>query len=124
MSTVTRNRRRQTRHSVRSEEPASVEFEAAGGSAGPRRFTIVNLSPSGVSFALDPELSRLEAGTSIPQVTLRIGECAVHGELLVMHVTPGADSRYVCGSLFYPATDTDLVKLRSVIAGLEVAGTD
>ena len=28
------------------------------------------------------------------------------------------------GALFYPATDTDLVMLKSVIAGMEVAGTD
>jgi hypothetical protein len=41
-----------------------------------------------------------------------------------MHVTADPDSRYVCGALFYPSTDTDLVKLKGVIAGMEAAGTD
>ena len=79
-----------------------------------------------MSFAVSPDdrIPGLEEGTTIHGIELRVAECSMQGDMLVMHVTTGAESRYVCGALFYPATDTDLIKFKSLIAGLEVAGTD
>ena len=52
---------------------------------------------------------------------MRLSTCEIAGDILVIHVT---DERGICGALFYPATDTDLLKLRSAVAALEVAGGD
>ena len=35
---------------------------------------------------------------------------------MIMHVTP---ERSACGALLFPMTDHDLVKLKSIIAGIE-----
>jgi len=123
MSTMTKNRRRQRRYQVAKETMARVEFECRGRCF---RSEVTNLSASGLSFSLDPaeDLTGLEEGESFPEAVVRVGDCAMRGELLLMHMTQDGGSRYVCGALFYPATDTDLVKLKSVIAGMEVAGTD
>jgi hypothetical protein len=123
MSTMAKNRRRQRRYQVGSETMARVEFECHGRFV---RCEVTNLSASGLSFKLDPDEDRtgLDEGESFHEAVVRVGDCAMRGELLLMHMTQGPGSRYVCGALFYPATDTDLVKLKSVIAGMEIAGTD
>jgi hypothetical protein len=126
MSTMVKNRRRQRRHPVSADHVARVEFDYPGPNGKTYRVPVVNLSVSGLSFMLesDDELGRPEEGARLPDAVIRLGDCKLRGELLVMHVTGDPGSGYVCGALFYPATDTDLVKLKSVIAGMEVAGTD
>ena len=126
MSTTTKNRRRQRRHAVSTENLARVEFHYPAPSGKKYVVSLVDVSASGLSFALEEheELRRMEEGTSLPGAVVRVGDCRIHGELLAMHVTADPGSGYVCGALFYPATDTDLVMLKSVIAGMEVAGTD
>jgi len=126
MATTIKNRRKQTRHTIAANVAARVEFDYPTPNGKPYALPVVNVSASGLSFVLDETdlLGALEEGTSLPRSVVRLGQCRIRGELLVMHVTPGSDSRYVCGALFYPATDTDLVMLKSVVAGMEVAGTD
>jgi hypothetical protein len=126
MPTITKNRRRHARHEVSPDITASVEFDYPRPNGRSYRLRIVNISPSGLSFSMKKEdgLTTLDEGASLPDTVVHLGDCRIRGELLVMHVTPDADSRYLCGALFYPATDTELVKLKSVIAGMEVAGTD
>ena len=123
MSTTAKNRRGHTRHPIPPDAEASVEFESGGRS---HRLKVLNLSASGLSFAFAAaaELHGLEEGEGLGEAVVRVGNCVLRGELLVMHVTGCADSGYVCGALFYPATDTDLVKLKSMITGMEVAGAD
>jgi len=41
------------------------------------------------------------------------------GELLVMHITPSPESGSVCGGLFYPAGDADVLALRKLVRRLE-----
>ena len=126
MATIAKNRRSQTRHSVSPENVARIEFDYPTPNGKQYQVPLVNISASGLSFMIDPgdELAGLEEGAGLPDAVIRLGDCEISGEMLVMHMTAGPDSRYVCGALFYPATDTDLVKLKSVIAGMEVAGTD
>jgi hypothetical protein len=126
MSTIAKNRRRQTRHPVTTENVARVEFDHPTPNGRTYRMPLTNISASGLSFMFEEgdDLTGLDEGASLPGAVIRLGDCKISGELLVMHMTAGPDSRYVCGALFYPATDTDLVKLKSVIAGMEVAGTD
>jgi hypothetical protein len=126
MTTMTKNRRHQRRHTVSPENVARVEFDYPTPNGKQYRLPLVNISASGLSFMIDAgdELAGLEEGAGLPDAVISLGECRISGEMLVMHMTAGPDSRYLCGALFYPATDTDLVKLKSVIAGMEVAGTD
>ena len=126
MATSIKNRRRQSRFAVKPPKQAMIRFTYPGTDGDDQRLLVTNVSASGISFAVegDQGISPLEEGTTLEEVELQIGGCNIDGDLLVMHVTHGADSGYVCGALFYPASDTDLVKLKSVVAGMEVAGAD
>jgi hypothetical protein len=125
-ATTTKNRRRQKRHAIVRDDRASVEFDYPVPHGKTFAVPLVNVSASGLSFTVEgtDELTRLEEGTSLPGAVVRVGDCRIRGELLVMHVTADPRSGYVCGALFYPATDADLIMLKSVVAGMEVAGTD
>ena len=123
MSIKTATRRRVQRHAVVLDEGAFVEFShpTAGGKC---RLPLSDLSPAGLSFHSEPgELPPIESGASIPDASLRIRECIIQGDLVVMHVTPCSDSRILCGALLYPATDHDLLKLKAVLAGMEAVQT-
>jgi hypothetical protein len=126
MAPVTKSRRRQHRYPVSGGKLARVEFTHPGPNG--KRFdqSVTNVSSSGVSFSIEDtdELTGLEEGTNLAEVVVRIGDCMIRGEMLVMHVTEDTSSRRICGALFYPATDTDLVQLKAVIAGMEVAEGD
>ena len=126
MSAVTKSRRRQHRYRISRDKLARVEFAHPGPNGRRYGLDVTNISSSGVSFRVEEtdELTSLEEGTSLSEVVIRVGHCMIRGEMLVMHVTGDTDSRRVCGALFYPATDTDLVQLKGVIAGMEVAATD
>ena len=82
-------------------------------------FPVLDLSPSGFSFSLDEPLPGIEVGSSIDGVTVSYGKLILQGDLMVMHVTP---QHSVCGVLFYPASDMDLIKLKCFVAGLQAAG--
>ncbi len=126
MSAVTKSRRRQHRYPVSRGKLARVEFAHPGPHGRRYDLDVTNISSSGVSFLFEEtdELTGLEEGTSLPGVVIRIGDCMIHGEMVVMHLTGDTGSRRSCGALFYPATDTDLVQLKGVIAGMEVAEAD
>jgi hypothetical protein len=57
----------------------------------------------------------------MPDAVIHLGGCEIRGELVVMHLTPQTPTRTICGALFYAACDEDLIKLRSAVAGMEVA---
>jgi hypothetical protein len=65
----------------------------------------------------------MESGSTISGASVRIRECVIQGDLVVMHVTPRSDSRILCGALLYPATDHDLLKLKAVLAGMQAVQT-
>jgi hypothetical protein len=119
MPTRIASRRKVERHALKLDESTLVEFRYP--SSGPVwKLPLIDMSQSGLSFgAEEGELPPLESGISIPGVTVRIGNCAIQGELLIMHVTPRPNSRILCGALLYPASDPDLIKLRAVLAGME-----
>jgi len=119
MPTRTDTRRRTPRHAVVLDHDAFVEFDLPG-PGGKCRLPLSDLSHSGLSFHGEvAEISSIESGSTIPDVSLRIRECIIQGDLVVMHVTPRPDSRILCGALLYPATDHDLLKLKAVLAGME-----
>ena len=78
-----------------------------------------DLSSGGISFRLSHELLGLEFGRTIKYATLNLNGRKVHGDLLVMHLTPDNQEGASCGMLFYPSTDHDTVKWRESLADLE-----
>jgi hypothetical protein len=125
MTTRTASRRRQRRFPLVQGRGAVVELEHPQQPGRRHTLPIVDMSSSGVSFKVElQEIPAFEIGASLPQVTLVLGGCSIQGELVVMHFTPDSNSSAVCGSLFYPMSDADLVKLKSVIAGMEAIDTD
>ena len=123
MPTRTATRRKTPRHAVVLDEGAFVEFTHPS-TAGPCRLPLSDLSHSGLSFHGEPgELPSMESGSTISGASVRIRECVIQGDLVVMHVTPRSDSRILCGALLYPATDHDLLKLKAVLAGMEAVQT-
>ena len=119
MATLRQSRRVVRRHAIANADQARVVFSYPGPAGRRCELPLIDISVSGLSFRYRDEIQRLETGTSIPSVTVRFGACEIVGDLLVMHVTPLAPGETVCGALFYPAKDADLVKLKSVIAGIE-----
>ena len=119
MATTTKNRRRIQRHPVSETHGAKVEFNWSDAEGDHRSLPLVDISSSGFSFALTEDLSGMTEGSEIPDVTLYFEDCEVRGEVVVLHITPETATRAVCGVLFYPASDDELVKLKNVIAGME-----
>jgi hypothetical protein len=116
-------RRRHARHTVAPESGATVEVELPPRAGRRATFPLVDVSHSGVSFRCDgPALHCLDTGTRLGGAVVRIGECVLHGDLVVMHLTPEGLAGALCGALFYPESDAELVKLKSVIAGMEALG--
>lgn len=111
-------RRKVRRHSTTGTVEACVEVTYPDSDARNVRLPLVDISISGLSFVMTEELPAIENGTNLPEVVVRLGECEIQGELVVMHTTPH-DDRTICGALFYAETDDDLMKLRSAIAGME-----
>lgn len=116
MTTRTATRRKQARHTL-APGKGSLSYDCPRG--GRSEASLVDLSGAGLSFHLESEeLGGLEAGASVSGALIRIGSVEVRGEMLVMHVTPRGMGFY-CGALFYPADDADLVRLKTLIAGIE-----
>lgn len=126
MSTGTTSRRRQRRYTIGDDRTASVEFEYPSSNGRAYRLPLINISKSGISFALDDhdELATLDPGTRVEGAVVKIGDCAIHGELVLMHLTADAGSHALCGALFFPTSDRDLIVMRSVVAGMEAIAAD
>lgn len=121
MSVRSATRRKHRRY--RTADDAFVEFEYPRAKGRPCRLRVEDLSASGLSFVCeDDSLGRVEVGTSIPQAVVRVGECSIRADLVVMHLTREG-SRRVCGALLYPSSDTDILMLKGVVAGLTAAGS-
>lgn len=119
MSTRTACRRRTRRFTVNSGQNIWVEFEYPSRGGQSHRLPLVDISASGISFALTNELPLLESGTSLPDVVIHVESAEMRGDLLILHVTPVPGGATICGALFYPSDDTELVKLKSVVSGIQ-----
>jgi hypothetical protein len=119
VSTQTRCRRLVRRFAIPEGAEATVEFHYPGPNGPRHALSIVDISVSGLSFLAGRELAAVDSGSTIPEVVVRFAGCEVHGEMLVMHVTPRTPEKRTIGALLYPAQDVDLVKWNSVVAGIE-----
>jgi len=122
MTTIAGCRRKQRRQTTSGSGSAWIEITLPRPEGLKHRFALLDVSVSGLSFAVEEPLPGLESGADLGSVLVRLGDCEIHGELVVMHVTSQGQDRRVCGALFYAATDIDLLKWRAAIAGMEAAG--
>ena len=80
-----------------------------------------DISGSGVSFFIVPGLPTLEAGDLLREVEVELGSAPIRGEMVILHVSPQFEPGAVCGGLFYPHSDDDLLAVRRVCAALSEA---
>jgi len=111
-------RRRIRRHAIPATAEARITFAHPGPAAPRRDYRLIDISVAGLSFAVDTEAPSLEDGAEVSRVVVRVANCEITGDLLIMHVTAEPE-RTVCGALFYPAAEAELVKLKSLMAGIE-----
>ena len=121
MTVARRTKRSTPRFAIPESQGAVIELTDGPGTGPLRTFQIRDISISGISFVLTDEFGEPESGTEYPQATLRFPRTEISGGILVMHTTLEDDGALVCGSLFYPASEEDLMKLKGVVAGFEVA---
>ena len=115
MSTMTKCRRRHRRHRFAPGADASVRFVYPQPNGADIDRPLVDISTAGFSFTWSDELAGLDDGASVEGATIHIGGCEIRGELTIMHTADGTS----CGALFHPATDEDLVRLKTIIAGMD-----
>ncbi len=123
MSTTTASRRRDRRYALGKGAGSTVEFVHPSPHGPLWCLSLLDISVSGLSFVLDDEISGIDEGTTISDVTVRVGDVEACGELLIMHVST-AENRRVCGALFYPSTDADLKTVHDVLAGFGLNQSD
>lgn len=112
-------RRRYPRFPLEEATGSRIEFEFPRPGCGWLCMRLRDLSQSGLSFVLSHELPGLSVGDSLDGVQIRVDGRQIRGDLLVMHLSPDASAGSVCGALFYPIEDEDVLTLREVIRALE-----
>ncbi len=115
MTTSTKCRRRHRRHRFAPGAEASVKFVYPQPSGAAIERPLVDISTAGFSFSWSDELMGIDDGASLEGATINIGGCEIRGELTVMHISEDS----TCGALFHPDSDEDLVKLKTIIAGMD-----
>ena len=121
MTTAQACRRKARRHPAKGSEEACVELSTPNRTGERCRLPLTDISISGLSFIIGDELPGIENGSDLSNAVIYLGACEIHGDLVVMHLTPQTDTRTICGALFYAASDEDLLKLRSAVSGMEIA---
>ncbi len=121
MSTKTRCRRSSSRIALDSLYDAVIEFGYPTPGGHPCSMPLKEISPSGLSFMLAHELPGIEVGRALERVKLKINGHTVRGDLVVMHLTPDENPGSVCGGLFHPWRDSDILNLEKLIQELEAA---
>jgi len=72
-------------------------------------------------MVLPEELAEVQAGDIVRGIEARVARKTFRGDLLVMHVTRPGEAAAVCGGLFYPEGDEDLITIRLVVRALAAA---
>jgi hypothetical protein len=115
-NTSTACRRKVRRHRLTAESRSRIDFTHPAPNGCDLALSLLDVSSAGFSFALEQHLPDLESGANVDCVVLHVGDCEIRGDIMIIHVN---QERGVCGALFYPSTDTDLIKLRALMAGIE-----
>lgn len=113
------NRRRNHRHVLAPERGACAEIRFPQPAGEVLSLRVRDVSLGGISVVLGESLPGLEVGDTLKGIDCVLEGRRVRGDLLVMHLTPENAPGALCGGLFYPATDGDLLLLRGIVEALE-----
>jgi hypothetical protein len=116
-NTATECRRSARRHAF-PESEATIDFDYPRPGEHRCEMPLKDVSNAGISFVLTHELPGVEIGETLRRIALRINGHVVRGDVLICHLTPGDEPGAVCGGLFYPASDPDLLRLQDLLAEL------
>ena len=116
-------RRKSDRFKMKCDLEGRVEFGYPSPSEHACTLRVRDVSASGISFVLEEELPGLEIGRVLEKVTVRIGARSVRGDLVVMHLMEDYPVDAICGAMFCPTSDEDILRLREIIHDLKV-GTE
>lgn len=113
------NRRLQKRYTVSPDVGATLLFRYPAPSGRHFEARLRDISLSGLSLVLPDELPGIEPGDIVKGIEVRVARKTFHGDLLVMHLTPANEPGAICGGLFYPDGDEDLITIRLVVKALD-----
>ena len=113
------NRRLQKRYTLAPGSGAEVRFCHPSPNGLDMTATLRDISLSGLSIVLPDEIPGAEIGDIVKGISVRIDRKTFHGDLLIMHLTPANEPGAVCGGLFYPEGDEDLITIRLVVKALD-----
>ncbi len=82
------------------------------------------VSVAGLDFGLDESIGDVSPGMVFAGATVRVGDCALRGDVAIRNVAPGPDGLTRLGCLFYPASREDEGKLMALIAGMEAVQSE
>jgi hypothetical protein len=116
-----RNRRLQKRYTTPAGADGSLKFTYPAPNGEVFDAKLRDISLSGLSLILPSEIPGIQTGDILRGMEVRIARKTFHGDLLVMHVTPDNEPGAVCGGLFYPEGDEDLITIRLIVKALEAA---
>jgi hypothetical protein len=115
------NRRLQNRFAVPSDAGGILQFQYPSFGGPQIRAELRDISLSGLSLTLPEEMKGVQPGDIVKAIDARVASKTFRGDLLVMHVSPANEAGAVCGGLFYPEGDEDLITIRLVVRALEAA---
>ena len=122
MSIDTAGRRRDRRFAVAKTGSTYLELRAPDGS--PEKVRLLDLSVAGLAFEAPEWLTASSVDTEIPGVVVHVEDCAIHGHMLVLHVTPLSGPGRICGAHFYPADESELARMAALLSGLDAGRFD
>lgn len=115
------NRRIERRHPFPTDSEAVVQFRYPSPQGHDIQTRLRDISLSGLSINLPEELRGIQIGDIVKGIEARIARKSFRGDLLVMHVTQLSQAGPICGGLFYPEGDEDLITIRLVVRALEAS---
>ena len=118
------NRRIERRHTLPADSEAVVRFRFPSPHGEDIEARLRDISLSGLSMVLPQPLHGAQPGDIVKGIEARVARKSFRGDLLIMHVTPSKQSTPICGGLFYPEGDEDLITIRLVVRALEAAAPE
>ena len=118
------NRRLERRHPLPTDAGAALYFRYPSPNGPSLEARLRDVSLSGLSMLLPEELAGIQAGDIVKGIEARVARKTFRGDLLVMHITPANQIGAICGGLFYPEGDEDLITIRLVVRALEAASNE
>ena len=110
-------RREETRYPVPPGFELFLEFTPPQGKRC--SFPLIEISSGGAGFVIPERITGFEKGVMIADGIIRFGKLEIRVNFAVQHLTRDFDTRYRCGVMFFPCSETDRNELIGLTARLE-----